>query len=557
MPIIRPPELTKLTPKEKAKFAWHNRDVATTNFEIAVAPETDYLVIGVYGDPEVIEQVWSWCQGHTFIERSTLYLERKTLYAHGAPVGRVKASQARETRYGKKLVFHFTGSWFRAADTGRGAGLNERAALKFIRLWANHLVKEGIAPPSWIKFFSIDRWDCCLELKTDLPIWDIAERITLPDRWNFRQGEWSSTGHTVYAGRTKSPKANRGRYNHLAVYREFDRPDRVRVEVRCVKIRHCDPDESLGQENAAVLAHQILDCFSPVPLEIGDRPGAVKPLDFEMEAVPEEITRVPYSGHAPATLRRMIRCGMTMLQRSVRSTVVATILASPVIMETIDIAEYGLPHPDEREYPDDHGNLSYDPVSPGALDDALVQDTRPFDHGASLRELSQAQVLNLDECYETIAVLYDYIKVKYPDALPYHEERRDHVRAVTLTQPSRERRCASPEDDFASELLCVPCSSAVTRPAGEWVSESPVMHAFHHFSTVIESDEHYVKRYLQPYDHEPLRSTKRWQAVSHGELLTFFRPGERGSLDEGKMLEAGSVEKFAPAGSWSKKDFKA
>jgi len=539
MSIIRPPAVTKMPPKEKQAFAWHNRELAKANFEIAEAPKTDYLVLGLFCEPEVQEAIMDWLPAHNFVERSSLYLDRKTIYAHGQGVGRIMGGQTRESRYGKKLVVHFTGKWFRDPETGRGAGMDERQAVKFIRLWANFLVKKGIAPANWLKFISIDRWDCCLELKTDLSVWDAAERITLPDRWNVRQGEWSETGHTVYAGRSKSPKANRGKYSHMAIYREFDRPDRLRVEVRVVKVRHCNPDDSYGQDEAAQLACRLLDCFSPEPLRVGQEHGCVKPLDFQMEAVPEEIQRVPHSGHAPKTLRRMTRCGMTMLVRSLRSQLVSTILASPSIMSTIDIGAYGLRDPDARDYLTDGQRLSYD-YSPDEFDDVGPEQLAPFDHGATLREISQAVALNLDEVYETIAVLYDYVKIKFPDALPYHEERRNHIANTAITQPSRDRRCADPAEDFASELLCVPCSSTVRRPAGEWAQcKVPPLHLF---QGVIEAEEHYIQRYLRPYDHEPLRSTKRWQAMSSGHTLTFFRPGEPGTMVEGEMIEMGSID---------------
>ena len=576
-----------------------NREWTNDNFELIESPRTDYLVLGLFADEDTHAHICTWLAAHSFYESSHMYIERGNIHVHGKCVGKIGNSRSNVSRYGKKIACHFRGEWFRSVEEGEGAGLLEADALRLLRLFSNHLVKQGVAPSGWLRFISIDRWDCTLEVKTDRSIYDIIEKITLPPAWAGREGSWGEGGDTVYIGTTKSPKSTRGSNPHLCVYRKLERPDRVRFEMRIPKIRNVDPKNSFGQEAAAQLVANVLDSFSPRQLRVVEQREkyGVHALDFGVEAIPQEFYQRPYSGHAPKTLRRMARQGLTVLTRSLRSSVTASLIATAGVFAPVSMTDAyeNLPSATARDRITP-SELSYDfaprealvelqteepcevftapsewvapfsytssprlqveapapqlPDHPDCLDperwcdetQLTPADFAPYAYGATIQELSDDIALNLDELYELHAALWDYQKIKHPDAKPYWEAFKDHVGdrfGSSSTFPPvpasvRQSRCANvPRDEDDRRRLAV-CGegSIVHDDARELYCESAPISLLR---SIAESDMYYVKRYLTPFDHEALRTSRRWQALTGVTGITMYRPERYHDVAQGEL----------------------
>lgn len=510
--IPRPPDVMREKDEETEwdVFAECNRAYADGHVKkFLIPPLNDYLQLGVYCAPEHYEAIREWTNGHKFHLSKRFYMDRGSIFADGKKVGWLSGGKGTKSRYGRSINFDFTGDFFRPSEFG-GATLTEAHAWEFIDLFARAMVKLGVVPAGWWRFTSIGRWDCSFEIETDKRIGDIMDAVTLPGDYKVGEYVWSRDGESIYFGTTRKPKSNRATHIHGIIYQYAKHPKRVRVEIRVPKVRNVNPDVSVGQAAAAQTIAELLDCFSPFPIRVVNEREAfgVTQLDFG-EVRPEEYQRMPWAGHPGKTVRQLCRQGLTCIVRGARALVGSSILATPGVMETLDIpiGSHDRWHIENKE------NLSYDIDDPEAVP---VKDLKPYDYGASVFEIADHTPLNLNEIYEAQIALEDL-------------RRRFHIGSdpfwVAREKLSRFRHKKTKEP--------IPASADVPlEDIEEWGPLTVEYPSAEQIASIVKSDSEWLRRYLLPYDHEPLRTNARWSAHVDPYGIDFYAPKQKPESSE-------------------------
>lgn len=487
---------------------------------VFLPPRTDYLVLGICMNDDLYEKFLTKINGMDWHLSTRLYISRGTIYCDGAPAGRVAGSRAPSTTWGKKCVFHFTGSWFRhpARRDGEkgGSGLGESEALDFIEQLAKHfaLRVDGFNG-DWVNFRTIDRWDVVMELNLKdghrKSAWapDVVrkmEALTLPFGQRFGDFRDSETGQTLYASTSSNPTKTRGDLPLTCIYQEAGTPDRLRVEVRVPKVRNVNERKSFGQNHAAEYVAKVLNAYSPVPVRAAAECGQQSIFDGSLESPrldfkkvkPEEYRRRPYGGHPSKTLRRLARQGMTILRRSTTAFITASLLSSPAMAgdalnKDLDVGRgyHRLPDVDAPVQSEVHGDIRPD-------------EARPFDHGFAIDDICDHRPLNLDELEELQIALELYRRRFLPDTKPFWVNRWGELQQAV-----------------------VPPDPRVTEDESEWVvvEESQLDGKTQQVvRRVVEAEEEWIQRYLDPTTHEPLNTSERWLITADEDLLTFWPP---------------------------------
>ncbi|MAR57318.1 MAG: hypothetical protein CMM93_09120 [Rickettsiales bacterium] len=495
---------------------------------ILVPPSTDWLTMGACFDPQYYEDVLTWLSARTFWFSDRIYIERGNIYVDGQKCGRVGGSRAGATRYGKKLEFAFTGKWFRTHDapTKKGAGMNESEAFDLMTQFLKHLaVSENLVPRDFVKFHTIDRWDVVMELALDPEqcarhadkAWaperlrDMKDEILPPHGMAYRNFHDSETGQSVYLGVSKQPLKHRGDYPHLNIYQDAGE-NTMRVELRIPKVRNVDPDKSFGQESAAAFAASVLGAFSPVELVVEPEDLAELPryqrddlqlsprLDFG-KVKPEEYARKPYGGAAPKQLRQRFRQGMTVLRRAAAAFTTASVLSSAAMAGDAFCHEIqagpGIVR-DVRCAAPTSFDVAGAPLKP--------EERAPFDHGISIKELTEFRAVNLDELYALQLSIELFRRRFLPASDPFWVACRGDM----------DRNVIPPD----------PAAPDTTDRTYEPVPGSALdHHTQFEVRRVVESDEDWIKRYLEPTIHEPLATRERWLVKADREELAYYPPG--------------------------------
>lgn len=471
---------------------------------VKVAPTTDALVLGICMSPDIYETMTDWIKGHTFEMSKRVIVTRGNIMVDGRQAGKIVGSRANMTRYGKQLNFNFMGTWFRDTRDGDGCGLNEAHAFDLMHHICKFMVAKRLVEPGFVRFHTIARWDVVLELwlkRSGLirPV-QLARGIQLPYgvKWNvidsnFQKGE----GETIYASSTSNAKKTRSSHPHICMYQKADALDSIRIELRVPNLRNVDPENSFGQASAAHYISQMLNCFSPYPLRVAEANDeqhrkrdsmTVKALNFS-GAPPEDWVRRPYSGHPGTTTRRMARTGMTLFTRSVQALLVANLLTSSAtayaanasvnpLREELDVLH--------ARQPTEEGWTQYDVVE-GEL---LPHEARPGDHGYTLEQIADHVRLNLDELYHMSQLAEWYRQRYHPDSKPFWVAKREQIKTLRLPPDLR----------------------LLDKPTLDLVRET------------VESEEHYLQRYLDPTCHEPLQQDRSWTVSRTEKELLFWAP---------------------------------
>lgn len=301
---------------------------------ITAGVELDYLALGICFDPALYDRVKAM-MARSEVHLGRLWLSRGKLYFDGKTVGRVMASRAPTTKYGRKLVFHFAGSWFRA-------GLGASDALELVRRSELTFAESGLLGDdlrdslSWINFTSIDRVDYVLECLAGEATPETLSGRGLAHGWALSEVHSSATGTSIYGGPSLVPSASRGSQPLVNVYAWTDpqRPElgpTIRTEVRIPNVRTTSGKGSIL--GAALLARDQIEAVTGYKVEVIEPGESAKGLglpleviDFDKKWLPDHVFNVPYSGHSTATLRRLARQGMTIIERTCSSAVLAALI---------------------------------------------------------------------------------------------------------------------------------------------------------------------------------------------------------------------------------------
>lgn len=286
--------------------------------EIVVPPSIDYLVLGTCFQGAERRAVLESLK-HATYQHHRFELSGGSIFCDGLQVGRVMGSNAPTTRYGDKVVWHFSGEWFRKD----GAGLSPGDAMQLLQALGARLIEDKILVDHW-NFVSIDRLDYVTEVKVAPGVTpDDWLSVGLTNDWKWQQGEWSidelgNVGRTVYGAKCTVPKAKRSQYSHLCVYQNPGE-DTVRCEVRIPRVRAVDGSGSI--EGAAELAAKMLleatghKIQSAGELRQHEGWHTVPVLDFEGRLLPEEWSRKPAKTHPEKTMKRLGKQARTLFRR--------------------------------------------------------------------------------------------------------------------------------------------------------------------------------------------------------------------------------------------------
>jgi len=333
-----------------APFGWSRKDDLLSGRDllddrvlgVRYAPALDYMVLGVCLDPlehkaisEIMADVDLEWTSETL---GRLRLASGKLFLDGRAIGHVRRSRASMTRYGRKLMLHLTGVAWRTLEQD-GARLNPSLVYPLHRAVWDRLAQAAGLDELHVRYTTIDRVDYAVELDVAPGVTPLAWLdLVLPAGYAWRTIVTTpgalkgieDTGTTLYASRSKKALANRGDYPLLRVY-QVD-PGRIRVELEIPKIRTTTDSKSLGRRPAAELAAQLLSGCLPWDVPVVDhlQPGevGVRVLDLDTVSALEVLQRRPFGGHPPKTLRRLTRQGVTLIQRAVGATLLASALAT-------------------------------------------------------------------------------------------------------------------------------------------------------------------------------------------------------------------------------------
>lgn len=339
---------------------------------VSHAPKVDYLRLGASYDPEITELIKRVIYDKAGFRVGRYELRKNTLRFDGKVVGGVLLSKGVSNRYGRKILFNFSGEWFRT-------GLTCEDAWAFTNLfedWAANLFTE-IRRQDWVTFRSIERLDIAVEIyksrlgqNADL-VRDLAEEHKfLPGAWKFRNYNGSEDGLTHYIGQYKDPLKKRNDRSMMRIYGyhpteatlEQERPSietalehdekTLRFEYEAPKLRMADGtdivDDALREAaklfNAllpyAFIAEPDLDgcqwkrAEELVPGECTDHmvviprgTMVIQRPDFGESVRPEMHSRIPFAGHPAHEQKRQRSQGTTVLCRQLNREIRCELLA--------------------------------------------------------------------------------------------------------------------------------------------------------------------------------------------------------------------------------------
>lgn len=246
--------------------------------------------------------------------------------------------------------------------------------------WRAELEASAVARVSWddltewpIKLTVIERvdWSCEARIAPGVRPRDL-EDVLLPHGYGWAEGRTSRDGQTIYASRSKHPLARRGEMPLITAYREVERPDVLRVEVRVPRVTYHDPRRAYGVQRAADLARDLIAAVVPWPVRV-EQSGRVSgdPLDLAVPALhlgdlpcvevdqdQPAVSVRPFTGHPTKTRRRLLRQGLTLLTRY---ATVALLASSP-----LGCGDGPEPGPDHHE-PAEEQPRAYDPQELDAM----------------------------------------------------------------------------------------------------------------------------------------------------------------------------------------------
>lgn len=296
--------------------------------------ELDYLALGMCLDPALYHVLGEWFKRSVYV-CGRLEVSAGKIFFDGRAVGQIKGAVGAPSAFGRKIVWNFTGEWFRA-------GLSEVDAICLMRELEVYLAElpqldvhfqalEVLRGKPWINFVSIDRVDYALNVSCGRALRpdDLQVIPDLPYGAGWHEGMWNSAGgRTVYASTTSQVRANRGTFDHLCVYQTPEQREEgiLRLEYRCPRVRATDGSGSI--EGAALrAAHYFAAILRRDVRVLGEDPErdawepprpdevVVKPLNFEGKWAPEHYFRQVYSGHPTHTMMRLLKQGVSLIHR--------------------------------------------------------------------------------------------------------------------------------------------------------------------------------------------------------------------------------------------------
>lgn len=394
--------------------------------EVLLTPHIDYLTAGVCLGA-VGETVADWIEAHEIgtgprdvLGQARFMLDRSAVYADGRRVGRIAFSRAPSTRYGRNLLYSFSGEAFRAD----GANLRPAQCMSWMIELTRHALEETGNDLNELRFVTLNRVDYVsqVKLKPGVTASDLRA-LPLPAGYAWAETSASHTGTTHYASQSSNARANCGQQVLIRVYDQTTAdhcPEgEARIEIQIPRVRHVSGQEhSFGVQGAARIAAEVFAYLLPsdAPTEVIepppgtvfddrnlyaehlDTPG-VHVLDTRGLPLAEEVHRTPYAGHNPRTARRLARQSLTIARRCVA----AYITAGTISNGALDVQ-------DQRDAPEHLGcTLHADGVPECVVEQGLLADPR-----SSIRELVADPPFKLEELHELRLLFDHFADIYYP-----------------------------------------------------------------------------------------------------------------------------------------------
>lgn len=408
--------------------------------EIVKPPALDYLILGMCVSIEdyapVVEALDSLrFQHHRFV------FKNRSLWRDGVKVGWVRLSNG-VSRYGRKLLFHFTGEWFRG-------GCDESLAWFFRNKLEESIfaLSDYIEHPDWVLFTEVCRLDLALEVKKAhrllTPTHLRVDGPTLPAGIEWREHVSSHTGITDYASKAHDALANRAKKPLLRLYSEHDvepnstrwtHGDTMRIELEFPAVQRVDGTDKL-QEYVA-LAAQVFQTLTPWEFISSEdlRPHHREAVEFGQLVVvpapnweetkrPEDFTAEPWTGHPAREVERLFRCGT-----SITYTALGTMLMV-ALMQDIG-ASGGMFDPDEVQ-----PSFSFH-ESMTEREKKEVLELLPAP-GYTVEDLAQIRPPDLAELDKLELMIFATRRYFYPDSVPAVIDRNKRSTVDWVDKPSK------------------------------------------------------------------------------------------------------------------------
>jgi hypothetical protein len=383
-------------------------------------PSFDYLTMGLCYDPELHPMVQQFVYGDHRFGRFTF--RKQSIRFDDTTIGAIKFSNGISTRYGRKVLIHFTGDFFRKGlPLGLINGLRNEFEDAVYQRFAE------MDSPQWVRMTTVERLDLAMELnKKEYPIlgrslqpFEVLELFYgLPGGMGWREGTFSGDGQTAYASESSKAMKNRGKKPLLRFYSKVE-DDTFRVEVEFPQPQTAEVNTI---EECTRKAADLFSFFLPgVSFELGHpmdpertEQGAwrVPVWDTSLNARPDDFSRLPFGGHAPRELARLTAQGSTVLKNSLISQMTCRLLAR------LDV---------DRQREALYSNLSPEEVAqveacevggiPWTLADGVDWDDVRQDfpsRSLGVEDAASAEPLAVEDIYELHNVLDAYRQFIYP-----------------------------------------------------------------------------------------------------------------------------------------------
>lgn len=403
----------------------------------------DYITIGIAYHPQyhddVKKQLTEKVIGH---KRMAI---GRSINCDGIKVGQVTFSKGISSIYGRRMLFHFSGEYFRSMWHFKPSD-----ALSCVHKWIDKVVDDLGLPPDFYFGIEVHRLDYAIELVPNIFVdpWHVCKHLNLPGRMEWRDFIRSESGMTVYGGAAHKPQKNRSKTPLVRCYQYDDK--NLRIEVEIPKVHRLD-GACFGFEEAAKYAARIFEAMLPWPVQAScdneygkdsDSIYEVPVVDLKTEARPQEWLKRPYHGHTSSEHIRQRKMGLSLLRNNMRNAICADLLFNMTYKHQDKTIEFSEP---EDEFEEIEVSFKVDPNVP---DEVVLSQINSQKN--SLEALVNAKPMELEDIDALLCDVLKYRKAFHPKAKPFeatfayesmmemYESRKEWFKEFLMQEPKYE-----------------------------------------------------------------------------------------------------------------------